>query len=209
VAEAWRRSWKGLAPKTRGGYESILRHHLLPQFGPRPVAEITPEVVEHYIGQLQDRGLAPGTVHSIYRALHTALATAVRFRMLAVNPCAGVKLPPLERQEMHFLTAPEVDVLAAAHPEHWHPLIFTAVYTGLRAGELYGLRRRDVELDKARLHVRQALKEINSSHLPPEQKGFQFGPPKTPASRRTVALPAFLVTMLRKAPGSGPQRSGA
>ncbi len=69
--------------------------------------------------------------------------------------------------------------------------------TGLRAGGPYGLHRRDVELDKARLHVRRALKEINSSHLPAEDKGFQFGPPKTPASRRTVALPKFLVAMLR------------
>jgi integrase len=194
VVEAWRETWVNLEPKTRAGYESILRRHLLPEFGSRRVSAITPERVQAYVNRLAT-SKAPGTVSGIYRVLHNALNAAVRQRMLTVNPCTGVRLPRQVKQDHVYLTAAEVQKLADAITPHYRTLIYMAAYTGLRAGELGALRRRDLDLLRGTLHVRQALKDINSKHLPPDQKGLIFGSTKN-HEHRVVSLPAFLKSML-------------
>jgi integrase len=88
---------------------------------------------------------------------------------------------------MLFLTADEVRVLAEAIEPHYRVLIYTAAYTGLRAGELAGLQRRDVDLLRGVVHVQRALKDVNGR--------LELGPTKTHADR-TVSLPTFLRKML-------------
>ncbi len=195
VAEAWRRSWIALEPKTRAGYESILAAHLMPEFGDRRVSTITPERVEAYIRRLSDGGMAAGTVRSVYAALRAALNTAVRLRMISSNPCIGAKLPRPAHREMLFLSAKEVGTLADAIHPHCRALIYVAAYTGLRAGELGALRQSDVDLLRGRLSVNQALKDLTGTRLPEAERGLTFGPTKTHA-RRTITLPAFLRELL-------------
>lgn len=210
VADAWRDSWMDLEPKTRAGYESILRTHLLPEFGDRRVSAITPARVESYLRRLTDAGMKPGTVRSVYAALRAALNTAVRLRMIAANPCIGVKLPRAHAHEMLFLGAEQVATLAEAIHPHFRVLVYTAAYTGLRAGELGGLRRRDLDLLRGRLTVSQSLKDLTGARLPDHERRLTFGPTKTHA-RRAITLPAFLRDLLaehmgRPLPGgsSGP-----
>jgi integrase len=85
-----------------------------------------------------------------------------------------------------FLNAEQVRQLAEATPHHYRLLVYMAAYTGLRAGELAGLRRKDVDLLRGVVQVRQALKQLD----PPV-----FGGTKT-GKARTVTLPKFLRTML-------------
>lgn len=132
VADAWKATWRDLEPKTRAGYESILSAHLLPEFGARKVSSITPEAVEAYLNRLAEEGTKPGTIRNIFAALRTALNTGVRLRMIASNPCLGVKPPKMRRQPMLFLTAAEVRALAEAiEPQH-RTLVYVAAYCGLR-----------------------------------------------------------------------------
>lgn len=187
VADAWRRSWADLEPKTRAGYESILQTHLLPEFGDRRVSAITPERVESYLRRLTSAGMKPGTVRSVYAALRAALNTAVRLRMIGANPCIGVKLPRAHAHEMLFLSAEQADTLAEAIHPHFRVLVYTAAYTGLRAGELGGLRRRDIDLLRGRLTVNQALKDLTGARLPEQERRLTFGPTKTHA-RRAIKL---------------------
>jgi integrase len=202
VVEAWRESWIDLEPKTRAGYEKIMRKHLLPEFGNRKVSSLTTDVVQAYVNRLVSEGKAPGTVRNIYGALRIALNTGVRLKLLAVNPCQGVKLPRARREEMLCLTAEEVRLLAEAITPHFRVLVWTAAYTGLRAGELCALRRQDVDLLRGVVHVRASLKDVGG-HL-------HFGPTKTHTTR-TVSLPRFLRDMLAShlaapAPGgTGPE----
>jgi hypothetical protein len=121
--------------------------------------------------------------------------------MVKVNPCTAIDLPRARREEMLFLTADEVRAVAEQNDPHYRVLVYTAAYTGLRAGELAGLQRQDVDLLRGVIHVRRALKDING-HL-------ELGPTKTHA-QRTVSLPGFLKTMLtdhlaRPSGGSGPE----
>jgi integrase len=102
--------------------------------------------------------------------------------------------------------------LAAAIDPHYRVLIYTAAYTGLRAGELWGLRRMDVDLLRGVLHVRQTVKRDTAqpdAGASADRYGREVGPPKN-GKPRTITLPPFLRVMLNEhltAPspgGSGP-----
>ncbi len=183
VVVLFRDTWIDLEPKTKAGYESIIEKRLLPEFGNRKVSSITTAVVQKYVNRLSAEGLSAATVRNVYACMRTALNAAVTQRLILVNPCLGVKLPRMHREEMLFLTADEVRALADKITPYYRTLILTAAYTGLRAGELLALRRADVDLLRGVVQVRRALKEVNG-HL-------YFGPTKTHA-HRTVSLPRFL-----------------
>jgi integrase len=189
VIEAWRESWGGrLSPTTARRYQSIIDKYLAPEFGRTPIGRITHEVVQRYVNRLSaDATIAPGTVRNVYAVLRTAMAKGVRMGLVRANPCTDIDLPRARREEMLFLTAEEVRAVAEAIDPQYRILIYTAAYTGMRAGELGGLQRRDVDVLRGVVHVRRALKDVNG-HL-------ELGPTKTHA-QRTIALPTFLRNML-------------
>jgi integrase len=132
------------------------------------------------------RGADPGTVRNVAAVLRRAFAAGVKLGLVKTNPVAGVRLPASPHREQLFLTAAQVHDLADGVGPHWRPLVLTAAFTGLRAGELAGLRRRDVDLLRGTIRVERAVQEVGGT--------LHVGPPKTPRSRRTVALPAFLTS---------------
>ena len=203
VIASWRESWPNrLSPTTERRYQSILDKYLVPEFGRSPIAKVTHERVQRYVNRLSgDVSIAPGTVRNVYAVLRTACAKGVRLGMLHASPCSQIDLPRARRQEMLFLSADEVGVVAEAIDPQYRTLIYTAAYTGMRAGELGGLERRDVDLLRGVIHVRRALKDVNGK--------LELGPTKTHATR-TVSLPKFLVEMLREhlndpSGGTGPE----
>jgi integrase len=202
VFAEWQQGWHTLSPNTKRRYEGIVNTYLLPEFGRVPVGRINHAAVQTYVDRLaatrrhkkdcperdcECPTIAAGTVRNVYAVLRTAMAKGVRMGRVKVNPCVDVDLPQRSREQMLFLTANEVGRLAEAIDEQYRVWVYTAAYTGLRAGELAGLQRRDVDLLRGVLHVRQALKDVNG-HL-------ELGPTKTHA-HRTVSLPKFLSRML-------------
>jgi integrase len=123
------------------------------------------------------------------------MGKGVRLGLVKVNPCTNVDLPRSSREEMLFLTAEEVRALAEAIDPWYRVLVYTAAYTGLRAGELLALRWSDVDLLRGVLHVRRALKDVNGN--------LEFGPTKS-HNTRTVSLPRFLRDMLEEHLASRP-----
>jgi integrase len=187
--EAWKESWPGrLSPTTAARYRSILDNYLLPEFGSKAIGRITHEVVQRYVSRLAaDPSIAAGTTRNIYSALRAAMAKGVRLGMVKVNPCTNIDLPRSPREEMLFLEAHEVKAVAEAIDPFYRVLVYTAAYTGMRAGELGGLQRRDLDLLRGTLHVRRALLDVDGQ--------LSLGPTKT-HSTRTVSLPRFLRDML-------------
>jgi integrase len=197
VLDAWRESWpQRIAPNTQARYESILKKYLIPTFGQLPIGKLTHERVQRYINGLATQTdatgnpkIAPGTVRNVYAVLRTACAKAVRLGMLMTSPCTNIDLPRPNREEMLFLTSNEVSQVPEAIDPHYRVLIYTAAYTGLRAGELAALQIRDLDLLRGVFHVRRAMKDVGGR--------LELGPTKTHASR-TVSLPTFLRNMLEE-----------
>lgn len=198
VVDEYRTTWADLEPRTKAGYEHILKKHVLPFFGPTKVGAITADMIQRWVNELGE-GRARNTVRRVYGVLRSALDVAVSRRYIAANPCASVKLPkkPGTTERMMYLTPDEVRTLAETIDPHWRVAVYVASYCGLRAGELWGLRRRDVDVVRGEIAVRQALKEINGApDLPPEERGLIFGEPKSAASKRKLSLPAPIKQLL-------------
>lgn len=146
---------------------------------------------------LADRPKSATVVVRVHGVLAAILDVAVRDRRLPRNPARGVDLPRKMKKPHRYLTHEEVERLAdAAGPEH-APMILTAAYTGLRWGELSGLRVRDLDLRRQRLHVNENAVLVGTE--------LHIGSPKT-HELRAVGFPAFLGDVLsemaRDKPGS-------
>ncbi len=202
VIETWKETrWPRMAPKTRDRYQSVLDVHVSPTFGPLPVSRVTRERVSLFIAQLGNaerrttkgkpagKPLSSGSVHKVHTVLSSICTEAVELGLMRANPCARLRgLPPVRTAEMHCLTAEEVARLADAITPRYRVLIITAAHTGLRASELHALRRRDVDLLRGRIHVRDAIKGwVDGKPI--------LGPPKN-SKPRSVSLPPKLRQIL-------------
>lgn len=133
-----------LKPRTRAGYEDLLRLHIEPALGPLPVRHLTPEAVRVWWASL-DTGHPTTNAHA-YRLLRAVATTAVTDGLLASNPChierAG---SPVRRRQPVILDVKEVAALAATiEPSRLKTLVLLAAWCGPRWGEVCELRRKDV-----------------------------------------------------------------
>lgn len=186
-ADEWLASRGGLKVRTRDGYATDLRLHVLPALGHLPLASVTPVVVGRWAAELGRRRSAK-TVHNVHGLLYSVMAAAVQERRVPANPCEGTSLPRVERGEPVFLSREDFDRLVRATPANWRPLLVTLGFTGLRWGEAAGLRGGRVDLATGVLHVVETLRE-DGGVLMPET-------PKSARSRRTVSLPAEIRRVL-------------
>jgi integrase len=187
----WADHWLGttvhLKPKTRAGYESLLRAHVLPAFGRAPLGGIEPVQVRRWVASLVERGMSPSRIRQAYQLLSAMLKAAVQSGYLPRTPCVGVNLPRAPRREMHFLSAAQVAEITEAVPSPHGLLIYVLAYGGLRWGEAAALRRGRCHLLRSRLEVVESVAEVGGRLHLGETKTYQ---------RRTVVIPAFLRDLL-------------
>jgi integrase len=187
------------APKTAQTYREIVSGHLRPAFGSMQLTALRPQAIQAfysralYNGRRDGRGgLSARSVLRYHQVLHAALRTAVKWQLLARNPADAVEPPRAPRRELHIADATQLGRLfAIADATPYGPLIRLAAMTGLRRGELLGVRWADVDLDGAVLHVQQSAQRISG-------QGIVFRQPKTNRSRRAVALSPATVAFLRQ-----------
>jgi integrase len=186
-----------LAPKTRERYASVTRTHLLPAFGSTPVGKLSRADIKEWFAAFADERkpdgeprYSPGTVRKVQVVLSSILSEGVELGLIRENPAARLKLAAIPRGDMTVLTAEEVRALAEAVERPADRLaVYVAAYTGLRAGELWALRRRDVDLAGRRLVVGRTLTSESGRLIFRDLT-------KTDSSRRVVSLPIFLTNML-------------
>jgi integrase len=143
--------------------ESHIRVHLLPQFGTRPIDRLDEDDVTRFIPRLQRDGKAPKTIKNVLGTLHSIFDLAIRRRWISVNPCRLVDKPEVpEATDIRFLAQEELEaVLREGIPSDplglvERPLYLMAAMTGMRQGELLGLRWRDLDWLAQKVRVRQA-----------------------------------------------------
>jgi integrase len=195
--EDWANEWietrRHLKPKTLDGYQSLLRTHLLPQFGSTPLGAIDPFGIETWVTQLSDGGLSPSRVRQAHQLLSMILKAAVRARLLPRNPAEGTPLPRATRREARFLTAGQVDELVGVVPGRHAALIYVLAYGGIRWAEAVGLQRHRVNLLRRRIEITETLSEVAGK--------FHRVPPKT-WEQRSIAIPPFIADLLAAHIGS-------
>jgi integrase len=211
VIDAWRETWVDLEPKTRVGYESVLSKHVSPAFGSSPIGNVTARALQQHFNTLAQT-LAPKTLRNVYGVFSGVFRIAVERRYIAASPLDAVKLPRRGQRSrrMLFLAPSEVRALALRMPKRYRLPVYIAAYQGPRAGELWALRRKDVNPLTGDLHIVNAIKEINSSAETLDgDKGLIVGATKTHQDRKGK-LPSFLREQLAAhvAEPSTPNRDG-
>jgi integrase len=135
-------------------------------------------------------GLSARTVRLHHKVLNQALRHAVKLQWIARNPCDAASPPRVEHKEMPALDHDQTAaVIRAAAGSRIYIAVLLALTTGMRRGEILGLRWRDLGLDAGQLSVSQALEQT--------RRGLVFKPPKTERSRRMIILPALTIEGLR------------
>lgn len=179
-ASEWLTTRGDLRATTRARLESVVRLHVLPAFGSRRLSSITNAEVRRWVTRMGESGMSPASVRKAAFALRQMLDAAMVDRRLAVNPAASVPLPAEHAEEQQFLTPEQVTDLAEVMPPQYRALVLLAAYSGLRWGELAGLRRARVDTLRGRITVAETAVDVG--------REVTFGVPKTPKSRRVVPL---------------------
>lgn len=183
-------------PRTHDSYSTLLKLYVRPELGRVALTKLTSEMIQRAYGQLQVRGLSARTIRYAHSVLNAALRQAQRRGHLGRNPAEMVDLPREDRQEMRAMSASEASrFLAAADGDRWHPLFLVAITSGMRPGELLGLRWGDVSLDSGVISVQRTLVLRKPTQEAPE--GWQLQEPKTSRGRRVIKLPAAAIQALR------------
>jgi integrase len=159
VEQAWRewhagakartirnRSGDPFKPSALRGYAGAMRRHVLPELGSVRLAELSRPDLQDFADGLLAEGFSPSTIQVTLLPLRAIFRRALARGELAVNPCTGLELPAVRGRRERYASPEEAEALIAAAPERDRATWATALYAGLRLGELRALRVSDVDL---------------------------------------------------------------
>lgn len=187
-AEQWLRDYAAVQvkPSTLSSYENTARNSLVPFFGNVPITAVTTADVQRYVSERLKTGVKGSTVQRQLIVLKGMLKCAVEWDYLRTNPADKVKAPKRAHVEMDFMTPDEIPVFLDALEPEWRPLFFTAVFTGMRLGELRALMWSDIDWNSSTIRVRRSVWH------------GQFQEPKTRNSVRTIGMSPRLSEVLKE-----------
>jgi len=163
--------------------EWLATNHAKPSIGRVKLKNLNAMHLQGLYRDRLDSGLSGSTVQKLHHVMHKALARAVRWDLIPRNPADAVEAPKPSKKEMRPLSADEAKrLLEVASGDRLEALYVLAVHTGMRSGELLGLKWSDVDLDAGTIRVRRTLTRKDNG------RRIALGEPKTKKSRRTVKL---------------------
>ena len=171
-------------------HRHMIQPHIVPALGRLKLKDLNPAHVRALYREKLDSGLSAATVRKMHSILRKALKQAVLDGLIPRNVCEAVKPPKVERKEITPLDRQQAKaLLEAASGDRLEALYVLAVHTGMREGELLGLKWEDVDLERGLLRLRHALVREGGKVV--------LGDLKTPKSRRSVRLTAVATNALR------------
>lgn len=199
-AETFMGSKRDIRPRTAELYRSIIRNHIVPGIGDYQLAQVTPDVVDVWLGELaKKQGFSSSSANRAFRLASQIFKHAVRYGRIPANPFAVVPAPKGQVYEALFISTAQVADLAVEigreYPQ-FKTLVTVAAFTGMRWGELAGLPVRHVDPLRGTIRVSQQL------HC-----DGRIDAPKSAHGTRTVRMPRWLgdqlaATIAERAPAT-------
>lgn len=179
----WLEAYKSsIRPKTFAQYEQIVQQYLSPGLGRVKLKELSPGLIQGLYNMNLRSGKSERTVLLVHAVLHSSLSQAVKWGLISRNPAEAVTHPRLRRKEMQTLTDKQVGALfREVRGSRYEALFWLAVTTGLREGEILGLKWSDLDWGTGRLMIQRQLQRL-------KDRGLVFNDPKSQAGKRLVML---------------------
>lgn len=183
---------------TLARYEQFYKCYIKSELGMLKLENFKQIIIQRHVSKLASDGYATKTIADVYSILHSMFKLAIQNNILLRNPCDGVILPKTKTKERRTLTQQEQRELLETAKEYRYsePLISIALSTGLRSGELLGLKWSDINFDKKEIYVRRTLvyvKNRSTAHYE-----FKFQDPKTKNGTRTIPMQTETFHFLKK-----------
>ncbi len=197
TVETYAKHWiENIAPASRAPisvdrYDSIIRTHITPGLGHIELQKLDGTAIDKFYASRRDK--ADMTRRQIHAVLRMILNSAVKAKKIARSPISDIETTPKakRRDEIVVMDEPELGALLNHRRSHWlYMPTLVAASSGLRRGEVLGLRWQDIDMAKSTLQVTQQVKKVRGAIV--------IEPPKTKRSRRTVRIPAAVVTELER-----------
>jgi len=145
-----------LRAKTAHQYSGLIGNHILSNIGNTKLRDLRLAGIENYYAQLSQKGVGPRTIRIFNNILHISLDKAVQYGWIISNPTQGATLPSYQHDEMRVLDPTQViQLLVAAKQSPNYALFHMAIATGMRLGELLGLKWSDIHLGCGLVHVQR------------------------------------------------------
>lgn len=202
---------------TYGSYEGYIRGHIKPELGRIRLKDLRADMLQKFFNKKQNSGrldkvldiktkklvskkggLSAKTIKNIYNMIHSALKQAYKNSLIPKNVCELISLPKQQRQEMQVLSVAEQQALQGAlKGERLGIGITLALFTGLRIGELLGLKFEDIDYKNHTLTVRRTLNRLKVFDDPTKKTDIILGEPKTNKAKRIIPLQDFIIPLLQ------------
>ena len=185
-------------------YKGYIENHIKPNIGDIPIEKLTSLRLQKFYRKLltegrvpriefenQPKGLSAKTVRNIHQVISSAMSMAVKHKLILSNPAEGCELPKVEHREMRTIPAEQLGAfLREAKESGVYELYYLDLATGLRRGELLGLKWDDIDLDQGVIHVRRQVYRIDGE--------IREVPLKTKHSYRNISISKDAVELLRE-----------
>ena len=186
-AKSWIEGKVKVKPATKVSYSGILSNHLIPYFGDARIADIKRKNIQDFVkAKLEENSLSSKSINNILLVLHQILRDAEVEGLIVRNPYMKIERPRVEKTEKDYLRTEEIKLFLANSDARTFPLFYTAIFTGMRRGELLGVKWEDLDWAGGKIHVRRSL----------YKGGFQA--PKSRYSRRAIDMGPRLMQVLRE-----------
>lgn len=192
---------QSIANTTSTRYKSLMDVHIKPELGESPLKELDARMLDNFYqeklesGNTQtEGGLSKSSVHQIHVIIHSALKKAKNHRKIKHNPAEIASPPsPDSEKQMNYLNLEEsLKLIKVSNQESGYPLLYEfAILTGLRRGEILGLRWEDVDFEKNKASIRQTYVQLSDGTM-------EYEDPKTSSGQRVVSLPEQSIKRLKQ-----------
>lgn len=193
-----------LRPNSLRSYGMVIKCQIKPHLGNRPLSALTTNEIQKFYNTIKKQGrvredrehgtqLSDSMVRKIHLVLHEALDMAVKQRLLVSNPTNGTTVPKNNYKEKQILNDEQLDrfMEVIRSDERWYDFFYTEITTGLRKGEICGLRWEDFDEQSGKLKIQRSVGKLRDGTL-------EIGETKTETGKREILLPPSTVELLSK-----------